>query len=131
MEATRLFLNPTVKEGICSNLSFEDAIRFRNALGLPSLKCSITVIDPRTEEKIILPGVNLITIEAYELIKQYGLNQAFIIAAEDGLNSVVQNLITAGADVDAVDRDGLTALMLASANGHDSVVQTLTAAKAK
>ena len=125
MEAARLFLIPIFKERICSHLNFEEIIRFRDALGLPSLKCPIFVIDPQTGKKIILPGVNSATIAAYYLIKQNNLNLAFIMAAANGQNSVVQTLIAARADLEAVDQSRCTALIKASENGHKFVVQTL------
>jgi len=129
MEASRLFLTPVFKEIICSNLTFEDVIRFRDALEIPSLKCQIIVIDSKTQQKIILPGVNSVTIEAYELIKQHGLDLALIHASMGGHNSVVRTLIASGANVEAMNQYGWTALMLASSNGQNEVVQTLIAAK--
>jgi serine/threonine-protein phosphatase 6 regulatory ankyrin repeat subunit B len=39
-------------------------------------------------------------------------------------------LLAAGADVNAKDKDGVTALMWASQGGHITVVQALLAAKA-
>jgi ankyrin repeat protein len=42
----------------------------------------------------------------------------------------VKRLLAAGADVNAMTKDGMTALMLASKNGHSEVVKLLLAAKA-
>ena len=130
MEASRLFLSSTIKEKICSNLNFEDVVQLRDALELSSLKCPISVNDPKSSKKIILPGVNSTTIATYQLIKQYGLNKAFRKAAKNGQNSVVQTLINAGANVNTADPSGRTVLMLASRTGQNSVVKTLIAAGA-
>lgn len=50
---------------------------------------------------------------------------ALAIAAYAGHTAVVAALINAGANVDAVNKDGSTALMLAAANGHADAVQIL------
>ena len=130
LSSRQILLTPNIKDEICQNLTFDDAIRFRDALGLPSLKCSIAVIDSQTQKKIILPGVNPVTIDTYELIKKYGLDLALIIAAQKGQDLIVQTLLKAGANVEAVSDNGLTASMWASVNGHNSVVQTLLKAGA-
>lgn len=46
-------------------------------------------------------------------------------AAARGFGDIAQLLIAAGADVNAVNRDGDTALILASRNGHARVVHIL------
>jgi len=125
MEAFRLLLTPTFKEIICSNLTFEEAIQLRDALGFESLKCPIPVIDPIDQKEIILPGVNSTTIATNELIKEHGLNLALIEAVKTGQISVVKTLITAGVDVNATDQTGNPALMVAAINGQNLVVQTL------
>lgn len=125
MEVTRLFLIPPIKEAICQKLSFEDLVSLRDALGYKSLKCPIIITDPTSSEEIVLPGVNSETIEAYELIKKNGLNLALVKAAEAGLNLIVQILINAGADVDATNSNGWTALMIAIELGRELVAKTL------
>ena len=44
------------------------------------------------------------------------------VAAQNGHDSVVSALISAGASVDQVEEDGCTPLFTAAQNGHDSVV---------
>jgi len=46
-------------------------------------------------------------------------------ACEDGDLEKVKQLLENGADVNAKDKDGLTALMYASYNGHKEVVELL------
>jgi len=130
MEASRLFLTPVFKEIICQHLSFKNAIQLRDALGLPSLKCPITVIDPKSSKKIILPGVNSTTIIINKLIKQHGLDLALILAAANGQNKVVQALLTVkDINVNAINQDGETSLILAAKNGYNEIIQTLLTAK--
>ncbi len=55
-----------------------------------------------------------------------GADQGFFEAAESGDLSAVEGFIANGADVNTqMDGIGLTALMLASVNGHNEIVQLL------
>lgn len=55
------------------------------------------------------------------------MKQELCDAAVAGDETSVARLLTAGADVDAKDRYGQTALMLAATHGHDGVVGILLA----
>jgi ankyrin repeat protein len=55
------------------------------------------------------------------------VKQELCDAAAAGDETSVARLLTAGADVDAKDRYGQTALMLAATHGHDGVVGILLA----
>ena len=55
------------------------------------------------------------------------VNEDLIEGAKGGKLPVVQRLITKGADVNAMDGEGATALMYASLNGHRGVVEALLA----
>ena len=48
-----------------------------------------------------------------------------MIAAQEGHDSVVSALISAGASVDQAKENGWTALVIAAHQGHDSVVSAL------
>jgi ankyrin repeat protein len=61
--------------------------------------------------------------------QRYG-DTALMWAAAAGHVDVVRLLIEAGADVRAVDDEGVTALHLARANGHTEVAAALLAAGA-
>jgi len=125
MEASRLFLTPVIKEQICSNLTFEEAIFLRNALEFESLKCPISIQDPITQKEIILPGVNLITITLYDLIKRVGLDGALFEAIEyPNKFELIKNLLKIGADANAIDSQGETILMEA-VNTDNKIVQLL------
>ena len=48
-----------------------------------------------------------------------------MLAAENGHSGVVKLLLGSAADINAVDRDGNSALILSAANGHDETVKLL------
>ena len=50
-------------------------------------------------------------------------------ASEDGHESCVRAMLEAGADKDAKNNDGMTALMDASQNGHEIVATLLSVSK--
>jgi ankyrin repeat protein len=54
-----------------------------------------------------------------------------IVAAFEGHEEVVKMLLEAGADVNAKDTEGNTALSLATARGHQEVVKLLKSKGAK
>lgn len=54
-----------------------------------------------------------------------GMNEDFFNAAGKGDLSVLKRLIAKGAEVNAKGADGVTALILASQNGHKEAVQAL------
>jgi ankyrin repeat protein len=55
---------------------------------------------------------------------------ALILAAQNGHIAMVNTLIAAGADINAIGQGGCTALMAAARNGHIKIVKTLIAAGA-
>jgi ankyrin repeat protein len=56
----------------------------------------------------------------------YGdINSDLLEAAEAGDTARVEQLLEQGADVNAKDKDGYTALMLAAFSGHTETVKTL------
>jgi ankyrin repeat protein len=60
------------------------------------------------------------------------LNQTPLhVAAEDGSSGLVKMLVSSGADVNAVDKNGATPLILAMQNKHDEIVEMLKLAGAK
>src|ERR1700730_10299053 len=56
-----------------------------------------------------------------------GPSEDMIAAASRGDRAAVQALLAKGADVNAKDNGGRTALMMATVTGHPDVVQTLLA----
>ncbi len=61
---------------------------------------------------------------------QTSLNKSLLIASKNGNLQQVQALLQAGADVNAQDLQGYTALMYAAQGGHDTVLATLLKNKA-
>ncbi|NEP54411.1 MAG: ankyrin repeat domain-containing protein [Moorea sp. SIO3C2] len=55
----------------------------------------------------------------------YGTNTALIYASRDGFSEIVQILIEAGADVNWIDGEGVTPLILAAFKNHPAIVQML------
>ena len=53
------------------------------------------------------------------------LNLDFVQAAKEGASLYVESLLSAGANINATDESGYTALMNATANGHKEIVNTL------
>ena len=74
------------------------------------------IFKPKSKDEIIR---NL-----YKL-SQYELNDKLRSASGNGHKDVVSMLLDAGAQVDAKDNSGSTALMIASWNGHKDVVEVL------
>ena len=63
--------------------------------------------------------------EEIVLTKQQELSSQFIDAAEKGNLAEVENLLDKGADINTKGALGLTALMVASLEGHKEVVELL------
>ena len=130
MESKSLLVNSTVTNAVCANLTFEEAVQFRDALNLPVLNCPISIRDPKTSKTLFLPGINSLTIKVYQLISKFGLDGSLIEASKNGSNEVVQILVEKGANLNATDQSGSTALMGASQNGHHKTVKILREAGA-
>jgi len=132
MKTRQILLTPIVKEEICTNLTFEEAINFRDALGLSSLKCTINIdnID-KDHQNLFLPGVNDITINIYQMIKKHGSKTAFVEAANNNRLEMVKVLLAAGANVNATNQHGDKALIRAARNNNLELVKYLLTAGAK
>ena len=65
------------------------------------------------------------------MLTQMNLNKALIDAARKGDTATVKALLAAGADVNARDYCGATALMLAEWNGHAEIANILRNAAAR
>ncbi|MFQ5927816.1 MAG: ankyrin repeat domain-containing protein [Terriglobia bacterium] len=75
-------------------------------------------------------AVLLITLLMPLLATAGDINPDLIEAAKKGDAAAVEALLAAGADVNAKDKDGMTALMLAEKEGHTTVVRLLEKARA-
>ena len=61
---------------------------------------------------------------------KFSFSSGLLKAAENGTNKAVQFLVEMGVNIDSVDSNGRTALMLASKAGHEEIVETLLSAGA-
>lgn len=73
-----VLLQATVKEQICANLTFEEAVQLREVLSLTHLECQIQDKD-RYGKTVTFPGVNTETIQLYKLVKQYGADLSLLL----------------------------------------------------
>ena len=64
------------------------------------------------------------------LTKEWGTMTAIMLASQEGYPDIVAMLIEAGADVNAMSRDGATCLLYSAFNGHSDVVAVLIKAGA-
>ena len=56
---------------------------------------------------------------------KFSFSSGLLRAAGNGINKAVQFLVEMGVNIDNVDSNGMTALMLASKAGHEEIVETL------
>ena len=61
---------------------------------------------------------------------KFSFSSGLLKAAENGTNKAVKFLLEMGVNIDSVDSNGRTALMLASKAGHEEIVETLLSAGA-
>ena len=61
---------------------------------------------------------------------KFSFSSGLLTAAENGINKAVQFLLDMGVNIDVVDSNGRTALMLASKAGHEEIVETLLSMRA-
>lgn len=74
-------------------------------------------------------GVDTETVQAVPIDLTINRGPEILKIAEAGDRKKVAELLEAGADFVSADRDGVTALLAASMNGHADVVEALLAAK--
>ncbi len=90
----------------------------------------VTLLDERDGETGISEIKTLVT--GGDIINaRYGYKTALMWASENGYEEIAQALIAVKSDVNAYNKDGLTALDLAKNNGHSEVVAMLQKAGAK
>jgi len=124
MEIRKILLEIPIKEKICSNLTFEEAINFRDAVDLPSLKCRFLISDPDKQINFV-EGINDLTIEVYYMIKHYGSRKALFVAISEQKLAIVKFLISHGLNIHERDELGFSPLIKASFKGYTDIVKFL------
>jgi len=124
MSALKLALNSPARDQICKNLTFEEAIRLRTALKLPSLKCPVFISDPDSQINS-LPEVNDFTSQIYLEIQKHGSIQTFLNAAKNNQLKQVQMFLQLGMPINITDPNGDTILMTAADSGKPEIVEFL------
>lgn len=117
MEPRQILLIPPIKEQICQNLTFEEAVNLRNALNLPNLKCSFRINDP-DGQVIILKGVNNHTISAYYMITKFGSKNTLVNSSKFNNLPIINILLENNIDLEASDYLGNLALISAIKHNH-------------
>ena len=88
----------------------------------------------RSKEFIEYIGVSRVSIGDVDVsIREdstFSFSSGLLTAAENDINKAVQFLVDTGVNIDVVDSNGRTALMLASKTGHEDIVKTLLSAGA-
>ncbi|MFH1096665.1 MAG: ankyrin repeat domain-containing protein [Candidatus Desantisbacteria bacterium] len=79
----------------------------------------------------ILMGTLLFVVLVSVTVYSQDLNSELYCAAKEGNTMAVKSLIDKGAKVNAKDKDGLTALIFATQNGHTEIVRLLKQSGAK
>ncbi len=74
-----------------------------------------------------MTAVLLVVAALWATVAQPRVNEDLIKSARCGDQTKVKNLLSNGAEVNAKDKNGVTALLLASQNGHREVVEILLA----
>jgi hypothetical protein len=124
-----IFLQPTVLEHFCQNLSVDDLNKFRLACHLKEIPCNIPVQDQ--DGKITsVDRLNDLTYLIIRDIKELGSTRLLVYSSENGRNELVKFLLERGVDPNAKTWEDQTALMLAVKHGHLEIVNILLEAGA-
>lgn len=124
MSSRQILLIPPIKEEICKNLTFEEAINLRNALDLPNLKC-IFPINDKDHQVLFLKGVDDATIQTYNEITIYGSKHSLSRAVMNGNLKVINVLLKYNIDLNARDYAGEIILAHAIRHNHPQIVKLL------
>ena len=88
----------------------------------------------RSKEFIECVGVSRVSVGDVDVSimedSKFSFSSGLLTAAENGINKAVQFLLDMCVNIDDVDSNGRTALMLASKAGHEEIVETLLSAGA-
>ena len=101
MEPSQILLTNIITEKICENLTFEEAINFRDAFNLRILKCPVSVVDP---DGLIstLKEVSPSTINLYNLLQNSGSREIMETALDNKNIDLVRTLLENGFGVDTL-----------------------------
>jgi len=123
MEGHFLLQEPILAR-ICQNLTFDEAIELMIAYRLPILNCEVPIED-RDHQILTLSRVDDDMILLANLIKERGSKEALVNASFLGDLEVVLALLNVGADINAVNQNGNTPLLLAAQGNRLNIIRVL------
>lgn len=129
-EDNSIIRQPYIQQQICQTLSFPEAVKFLSLFKVPTLVCPIPVKDPKSDQTIVLPGVNPKTVEIYRMIERLGVGETFQRLIVDKKLKLVKILIEGGVNVDTKGDNSLTPLIQAAYSDQVMIVRELLKAGA-
>lgn len=125
MDPEEILFQPSIISTICLNSTRKDARHLLKAYNRTEIVCAIPIVDRTSLKVYYLPGINQTTLQILELTRSFGLEYIFFQAVEREENEIVSTLLQMGVNINAQNRFGDTALILAINQGNESITSLL------